>query len=60
MQTNFKSIAIIGKYMNQSALQQMQNDLADLARHLSAKDIEVWIEENTAQHAELLVLKLRH
>ena len=49
----FKSIAIIGKYMNQTALQQMQTDLADLARHLKAKKIEVWIEENTAQHAEL-------
>lgn len=49
----FKSIAIIGKYMNQNALQQMQTDLADLARHLSAKNVEVWIEENTAQHAEL-------
>jgi NAD+ kinase len=49
----FKSIAIIGKYLNQSALQQMQTDLADLARHLAAKNIEVWIEKNTAQHAEL-------
>jgi NAD+ kinase len=53
MNTTFKSIAIIGKYMNQSALQLMQNDLADLARHLISKNIEVWIEENTAQHAEL-------
>ena len=49
----FKSIAIIGKYMNQHALQQMQNDLADLARHLRAKKIQVWIEENTAKYAEL-------
>ncbi|MES2502034.1 MAG: NAD(+)/NADH kinase, partial [Pseudomonadota bacterium] len=49
----FKSIAIIGKYMNQHALQQMQTDLADLARHLKAKKIEVWIEENTAKYAEL-------
>lgn len=53
MTQQFKSIAIIGKYMNQNALQQMQTDLADLARHLKAKKIEVWIEENTAQHAEL-------
>lgn len=53
MTQQFKSIAIIGKYMNQNALQQMQTDLADLARHLRAKKIEVWIEENTAQHAEL-------
>ncbi len=49
----FKSIAVIGKYMNQQALQQMQTDLADLARHLKAKKIEVWIEENTAKYAEL-------
>ncbi|WP_020166471.1 MULTISPECIES: NAD(+) kinase [Methylotenera] len=49
----FKSIAIIGKYMNQFALQQMQTDLADLARHLRAKNVEVWIEENTAKYAEL-------
>ncbi len=43
--------------MNQSALQQMQNDLADLARHLSAKNIEVWVEQNTAQYAELTGFK---
>jgi NAD+ kinase len=49
----FKSIAIVGKYMNQAALQQMQTDLADLARYLSARNIEVWIEENTALYAEL-------
>lgn len=53
MKTTFKSIAIIGKYMDQAALQLMQSDLADLARHLSAKNIDVWVEENTAQHAEL-------
>lgn len=39
--------------MNKSALQLMQNDLADLARHLSAKSIEVWIEENTARDTRL-------
>lgn len=53
MQTNFKKIAIIGKYMNPTALQQMQADLADLAQHLSAKNIEVWIEQNTAEHGQL-------
>ncbi len=57
MKKAFKSIAIIGKYMQKSALQQMQNDLADLARHLAAKNIEVWIEENTAKHAELTGFK---
>lgn len=49
----FKSIAVIGKYMNQAALQQMQADLADLAHHLSAKGVTVWLEENTAKHAKL-------
>lgn len=39
--------------MNKSALQLMQNDLSDLARHLSAKNIEVWIEENTARDTRL-------
>jgi NAD+ kinase len=53
MNKSFKSIAIIGKYMNQSALQLMQRDLAELAQHLSNKNIQVWIEENTAQHAEI-------
>ena len=51
--TAFSSIGIIGKYMNAAALQQMQTDLADLARHLRAKNIDVWLEHNTAQHAEL-------
>ena len=51
--TAFSSIGIIGKYMNAAALQQMQTDLAGLARHLRAKNIDVWLEQNTAQHAEL-------
>jgi NAD+ kinase len=51
--SQFNSIGIIGKYMNPAALQMMQADLADLARHLAAKNIDVWLEHNTAQHAEL-------
>ena len=43
--------------MNESALQLMQNDLADLARHLTSKNLEVWIEENTAHHAQLVHYK---
>ncbi len=31
----------------------MQSDLADLVRHLRAKNIEIWLEQNTAQYAEL-------
>jgi NAD+ kinase len=57
MHTKFKKIAIIGKYMNQSALQLMQNDLTDLARHLTSKNIEVWIEENTAEHVDVAGFK---
>ncbi len=53
MKKTFQAIGIIGKYMNRDALQQMQSDLADLARHLKAKKIHVWVEQNTAQHAEL-------
>ncbi|MDP3088586.1 MAG: NAD(+) kinase [Methylotenera sp.] len=53
MNESFKSIAIIGKYMNQSALQLMQTDLVELAQHLSNKNIQVWIEENTARYAEI-------
>ena len=57
MHTKFKKIAIIGKYMNQSALQLMQSDLTDLAKHLTAKNIEVWIEESTAQYVDLADFK---
>ena len=39
--------------MNVSALQLMQADLADLARHLTAQNLEVWVEKNTAHHAQL-------
>jgi NAD+ kinase len=53
VQPKFKKIALIGKYMNKSALQLMQNDLTDLAQHLLAKKLEIWLEENTAQHAQL-------
>ena len=52
----FKSIAIIGKYMNSSALQQMQTDLADLARHLAAKNIQVWLEKIPHNMPSSLVL----
>lgn len=52
--STFNSIGIIGKYMNPAALQMMQADLADLARYLAAKNITVWLESNTAQHAELI------
>lgn len=53
MTCTFQTIAIIGKYMNASQLQLMQVDLADLARHLSSKNLAVLMEENTAKHAEI-------
>ena len=39
--------------MNKSALQLMQKDLLDLARHLTSNNFEVWVEQHTAQHAQL-------
>ena len=51
MQTQFKSVAIIGKYMNPPDLQNMRSDLQQLATHLQAQGIQVFIEENTANHA---------
>ena len=53
MQTIFSRVAIIGKYMNPQALQNMQADLILLARHLSARGIHVYLEANTATHAEI-------
>lgn len=53
MQNSFNTVAIIGKYMNPLALQQMQADLVGLAQHLQSRQINVCIEENTAKHAQL-------
>jgi NAD+ kinase len=53
MRKEFNSIAIIGKFMRQSAVQLMQNDLIDLARHLADKGVEVLFEENTATFAQV-------
>jgi NAD+ kinase len=57
MKKHFTSVAIIGKYMDQAALQLMQHELAQLARHLASKGIVVWLEENTAQYAYLSEFK---
>ncbi len=53
MQTLFSNIAIIGKYMNPQALQNMHADLAQLAQHLVARGINVYLENNTAKHAQV-------
>lgn len=53
MQKEFNTIAIIGKYMQKSAVQFMKNDLTDLARHLHAKNIKVLFEKDTAKYAKI-------
>jgi len=53
MQTLFSNIAIIGKYMNPQALQNMQADLLLLAQHLSARGINIYLEARTAKYAEI-------
>lgn len=53
VEKQFKKVALIGKYMNQSALHLMQNDLLVLARHLCEQQFEVCVEALTAQHAQL-------
>lgn len=61
MKKQFASIAIIGKYMDAAALQQMQLELAELAQHLASKGVQVWLESNTAKFAHVSgfnVLKL--
>lgn len=51
--TSFNTVAIIGKYMDPAALQNMRSDLLNVAEHLRAHQIHVCIESNTAQHASL-------
>lgn len=52
MQSTFRSVAIVGKYMDAAALQQMQSDLTRLAHHLLAKGLHVCVESNTAAYVE--------
>lgn len=54
MQPTFNTIAIIGKFMQKSAVQLMRNDLAELARHLQEKEIDVVFETQTAEYAEII------
>jgi NAD+ kinase len=53
MQTQFNTVAIIGKFMRESAVQLMRKDLADLAQHLQTKNMTVLFEVNTAEHAHI-------
>lgn len=50
MLSRFSSVAIVGKYMDESALQRMQTDLTRLAHHLLQSGVHVCIEQHTAQY----------
>ncbi|WP_029512394.1 MULTISPECIES: NAD(+) kinase [unclassified Methylophilus] len=52
MQSTFRSVAIVGKYMDAIALQHMQSDLTRLAHHLLSQGLHVCIEERTAQFVD--------
>lgn len=57
----FKTILLVGKYMNEAALHEMQADLVSLAQHLSENGYKVIVEENTAvgmplEHDETVAL----
>ncbi len=43
--------------MNPAALQHMRDDLVSLAQHLQAHQLDIYIEENTAKHAQLAGFK---
>jgi NAD+ kinase len=53
MKKQFASIAIVGKYMDAAALQQMQMELVQLAQHLAGKGIQIWLESNTAEYGQV-------
>lgn len=49
MLPHFRSVAIVGKYMDESALLKMRDDLTQLARHLMSHGLHVCVEERTAR-----------
>ena len=49
----FKTIAVVGKYMNPAAVESMREDLAILVAHLKSRQVTVLVEENTAKQAQL-------
>jgi len=50
---SFKTILLVGKYMNATALDEMQDDLVILADHLRANNYQVLLEENSALDVRL-------
>ena len=53
MQNLFQKIGLIGKYLNQDALQTMRHDLICLAQHLTAQGYQLTIESLTAKYADI-------
>lgn len=49
----FKTIALVGKYMNTIALMEMQEDLIELAQYLSSHGYAVLVEKNTTIDEQL-------
>jgi NAD+ kinase len=45
----FRSVAIVGKYMDESALQNMRDDLTRLVQYLMSQELHVCVEEQTAR-----------
>jgi hypothetical protein len=45
----FRSVAIVGKYMDDSALQNMRDDLTHLVQYLQSQELHVCVEEQTAR-----------
>lgn len=54
MQQTFNTVAIIGKFMHKPAVQLMKNDLVSLASHLQSKNINVVLETQTAEYADMV------
>ncbi len=48
----FRSVAIVGKYMDESALQHMCDDLTRLVQHLLSQELHVCVEEQTARYVK--------
>ena len=53
MKNTFKKIGLIGKYLNQDALQTMRDDLLHLAQHLTQQGYLLTLESLTEQYAHI-------
>ncbi len=57
MQSTFSSVALVGKYMDPAALQQMQQELRRLTTHLLAQGLRVCVETHTASVLDLATVE---